>query len=116
MNSRQLLVLFIFLFSSSIQAGAITCEDAISVKSKEAKKELHRLAQQRAQKNVERLVGKQLINPYINGGISDSPRTLETTIPFIEIFWCNTPSMPLHSAYYNLYTSDHTGVLKFFNK
>ena len=115
---RLNIILFLSFLIASFNAysSATTCGDARSVKSNEAKRALHDLAQKRAQKQVEKLVGKKLVNPYINNGIVGKPKTLDTTMPFIEIFWCYGSSMPLHSAYLNLYTSDELGALNFFGK
>lgn len=115
-NMKIWLLLLLTLTPLNVYSGAITCGDARQIKSAEAKKALHALAQNRAQKNVETFLKKKMVNQYINGGLIGKPKTLETTMPFIEIYWCYGPSMPLHSAYYSLYTSDINGVLKFFDE
>ena len=80
----------------------------------EAKAVLHKAAQQRAQIEIENFTDKKLTKPYIAAGGFESvcgskkckmTGTAKTTADFIEIFWCETKSTPLHSAYFRFYTS-----------
>ncbi len=109
----SIILLFI---SNTVHAQAIRCGDVWSVKSSEANLALHQIAQKRAQEHVERLVGKKIINPYINMGIVNGEKTLKTTASIIEVYWCETSSTPLHSSYQSLYTSGIEGVSYFFGK
>ena len=79
----------------NFQSGVISCGDVIQTPSLSIKKALHANAQKRAQENVEKLVGKKLINPYI--GIV-RPKNLESTLRIIEVYWCESITMPLHSV------------------
>ena len=100
-------------FTTCSFADVITCGDAFSVGS-EAKASLHQSAQQRAQKSIEDFTGNILARPYIaaggfepvcGGNKCTMTGTPQSTAEFVEIFWCETKSTPLHSAYYRMYSS-----------
>lgn len=101
---RALLIITATVFSFVVNAAdVITCGDAMSV-GKEAKASLHKEAQKRAQKAVEDFTGKKLTKPYIK--IFGQSGTPESTLSVIEVYWCETETTPLHSAYYRLYSSN----------
>jgi len=106
---KKLMMLFFTLYASNSMAGVITCGDAMSVKG-EARMALHHSAQKRAQRDVEEFAGKALTVPYpgINACFGDkceSDGTPESTAALVDLYWCETNSTPLHSAYYSLYSS-----------
>ncbi|MDQ6967896.1 MAG: serine protease [Mariprofundaceae bacterium] len=106
---KKLIILLFTLYASNSTAGVITCGDAMSVKG-DARMALHHSAQKRAQRAVEDFTGKTLTVPYPSmkacfGNKCESDGTPESTASFVDIYWCETNSTPLHSAYYSLYSS-----------
>ncbi len=91
---------FIMLSSSSFSASVITCGDVMSV-GVEAKAFLHEAAQKRAQEAAEDFVEKEIKKPYVN--FFGEKATPEDMSGLIEIYWCESLSYPLHSAYYSFY-------------
>jgi len=114
---KKFIILFFTLYASNSIAGVITCGDAISLKG-DARMALHQSAQKRAQRAIEEFTGKALSIPYVDDNsacFSDkcvSKGTPEGTADIVEAFWCKTNSMPLHSAYYNLYSSSKIWIDK----
>ena len=107
---NRLFFLIFSLYASNSVAGVITCGDAMSVNG-DARMALHKSAQKRAQLAIEEFTGKKLTIPYVDdhtacfGDTCTSKGTPEGTASIVEVYWCETPSTPLHSAYYNLYSS-----------
>lgn len=99
----HLITICSFLFSSCVFAEAITCADVTAVKS-EAKIILHAAAQKRAQKEAEDLLEKKIATPYLD--VLGQSATPEAMASLIEVYWCESPSTPLHSAYFRFYTSN----------
>lgn len=99
----SLMICFITLYSSFAVSGVITCGDAQSVGT-EAKLALHASAQRRAQKQAEELVEKKINTPLVDAfGRETSPEVMASVI---EVYWCESPSTPLHEAYFNFYTNN----------
>lgn len=70
----------------------------------EAKSTLHKAAQRRAQKEIEEFMERRVINPYAEAlGQEGNPESMAS---LIEVFWCETPETPLHSAYYRFYSNN----------
>lgn len=82
----------------------ISCGDVMNLGS-EARAVLHNVAQKRAQKAVEEFMEKKLTLPYTQL-LDPEKGTATSTAALVELYWCHSDNMPLHSAYYNLYTSD----------
>ena len=99
------LVFFIVSMSSVnvMSAGVISCGDAMSV-GREARLTLHNEAQKRAQSAIEEFVEKDMVNPYVD--LFGQKNDLKTMADLIEVYWCETPKTPLHSAYYRFYSSN----------
>jgi len=101
---RCFILLFLGLFSiNATGSNAISCGDAMSV-GNEAKMALHSQAQKRAQKAIEQFVEKKLTKPYIN--LLGQRSNAKAMGALIEVYWCETPSTPLHSAYYRYYSNN----------
>lgn len=97
-------ILTISIFANDV----ITCGDTFSVKG-EARAVLHRVAQKRAQEAIENFVEKKLLKryPFPDQAVgSHADGTPEATAFGVEIYWCESSTMPLHSAYYQLYSSN----------
>jgi len=75
----------------------------LGLKDGEAKQLLHQAAQQRAQREAENFTEKKIIKPYFTAG--SGPGSPESMAALVEIYWCESSSTPLHSAYYRLYTT-----------
>ena len=101
----KILYTSIILYLSSFTSvfAITTCHDAMSV-SGEAKSILHSHAQKRAQSETEEILEKKIINPYMTAfGHEGTPETMAS---LIELYWCESKSTPLHSAYYRYYSSN----------
>jgi len=101
--NKFIAIFFLILISAQAGAQVVTCSDVRSVGA-EAKKILHAAAQKRAQKEAEESVGKKIIIPYMDvRGDEASPEMMAS---LVEVFWCDPPSTPLHSAYVLFYTKN----------
>lgn len=95
-------IIFIIMLITNILYGkAITCGDTLVLDS-EVKAKLHHAAQQRAQQEIEEFIGRKITTPYVN--VFGEKATPEKMLGLIELFWCETTSTPLHSAYYRFYS------------
>lgn len=105
---KCIFTIFIILTINSFASDVITCGDVFSVKG-EAHAVLHQAAQKRAQKAIEDFVEKKLLKryPFPDQAVgSHSDGTPEATAFGVEIYWCESSKMPLHSAYYSLYSNN----------
>ena len=94
-------IFYLFLLTLNLlNANVITCGDVISLNG-EAKAILHKAAQQRGQIEIEEFVGKKIIKPYYSITGKSNPKEFAA---FIEVYWCESLSTPLHSAYYRFYS------------
>ncbi|MEA5316078.1 hypothetical protein VB525_19610 [Vibrio parahaemolyticus] len=105
---RKLSLLSIFLFPIAVSANnatsnVITCFDVMNDDvSRAARSALHEQAQKRAQSSIESFVGKPITKPYVNG--FGQPAQAENMAAVIEVYWCDSRTKPLHSAYYDFYS------------
>jgi hypothetical protein len=107
------IILSLFLIQIILFSKVIECGDVFVLEDKsENKLALHTFAQKRAQSSAESFMNMKLKFPYgmdiTQGALSPNKKggTFEQLIPIIEVFWCQSASMPLHSAYYNFYMSN----------
>jgi len=101
---KKIFLLLIILYHNDLIAGGvITCGDIFSLPdtSSETKISLHAKAQKRAQEEAEDFIGKKILNPYPN--LLGKKDTIKVFSKIIEMFWCESSTIPLHSAYYNFY-------------
>jgi hypothetical protein len=111
---------------SSYCYANITCGDSEKLENIEAKLPLHIQESQKAREKIEKLVGKKMLIPYPSSfidGITKEGKLLykndlKAMVPFIEIFWCESPSMLLERAWLLLYLNlaDYRGDDLFHNK
>jgi hypothetical protein len=101
--NKIILILSLSIASFYCNAEVITCSDATSVGS-EASLSLHASAQKRAQVAVENLLEKKIMTPYVD--LAGGKATLKSMSSLIETYWCESPSTPLHSAYFRFYTNN----------
>ena len=96
------LLLFMILAIDVLNGKVITCGDAMIAKGYN-RLYLHDIAQQRAQREIEDFMGKKILTPYPSPIVGKNG-TLKSMAALIETFWCEAPTTPLHSAYYNFYS------------
>lgn len=100
---KKFAVIGLLLLPSESYAASevISCGDVTAVGG-EARMALHKLAQERASKEIEEFIERRLVTPYVDafGSAGDE----ESTASLIEVFWCETNNTPLHDAYYRLYS------------
>jgi len=70
----------------------------------EARTVLHKQGQQRAQNEIENLMEKPLMKPYVD--VFGLKSSADIMADLIEVYWCETAKTPLHSAYYRFYSSN----------
>lgn len=100
-------IILSFLVINSLFANVISCGDILVLKEgSEARYELHKSAQQRAQRSAEDFMGKKITNPFPLLFSQNKKGELKNLIPTIEIFWCESSTTPLHSAYYSFYMNN----------
>ena len=98
---KFILLLLVYPLSALSASDVTTCQDASSVGA-EARLTLHDHAQSRAQREIERFVEKEIARPYVD--VFGQETDADGMATLIEVFWCNYPEMPLHSAYYSFYS------------
>ncbi len=107
---KKYILIITLLISNMFSSEVITCGNVLSLNdNSEAKYELHKLAQQRAQRTAEDFMGKKIKVPFplLFASINDTRKgELKDLIPTIEVFWCENSNYPLHSAYYSFYMNN----------
>lgn len=104
----KILLLISFLIFGNLFADVISCGDVFALKDgSEAKYELHKSAQQRAQKTAEDFMGKKMTKPFVSV-FPTKKDELKDMIQTIEVFWCESAKTPLHQAYYSFYMNNKT--------
>lgn len=105
----KILLLLSFLIFGNLFADVISCGDAFALKDgSEAKYELHKVAQQRAQRTAEDFMGKKMTNPFPQMLFPNKKGDPKDMIQTIEVFWCENAKTPLHQAYYSFYMNNKT--------
>jgi hypothetical protein len=101
---NKIIISIVALWMSHVgYASPSVCEDAFWAEEG-MRSALHRTAQQRAESDVEDLMEREVVRPYIDVfGLQSTPKDMAT---LIEVYWCESGETLLHSAYFRFYTSN----------